>query len=92
MLKNSAFYARQRRREPKEREVGLRDDNRRVERFLLTQGDVTFDLTLVPDPRDVRRWKVYRDDVLFVHGGLEQMWRAVQRELAPPLGRRHWQG
>lgn len=41
--------------------------------------------------RDVRRWLAYRDGEPYLHGGLERIWRKVQSESAPPLGRAHWQ-
>lgn len=70
--------------------IGPRDDNRSTGRLLLDIGAQMFDLELRPDPRDVRRWLAYRNGQPFMRGGLERIWRAVQAEIAPALGRRHW--
>ena len=70
--------------------VGLRDDNRTVGRLLLDIGAQAFDIELRPDRRDVRRWIAYRNGQPFARGGLERIWRAVQAEIAAPLGRWHW--
>jgi hypothetical protein len=41
-------------------------------------------------------WRAYRDGEPWIvdgrpmRGGLEMMWRAIQAEIAKPLGRRHW--
>lgn len=72
-----------------QRPIAPRDDMRPVGRLLLDIGQ-RFDLELRPDPRDVRRWLAYRDGVPFERGGLERIWRAVQRQIASPLGRCHW--
>lgn len=69
---------------------GARDDNRQPGRLLLDIGSQVFDLHLEPDPRNVRCWKAQRNGELFLRAGLEQIWRKIQREIAPPLGRRHW--
>lgn len=47
-------------------------------------------LELRPDPRDVRRWRAYRNGEPYCHGGLKRIWRKVQSEIAPPLGRDRW--
>jgi hypothetical protein len=70
--------------------VGQRDDNRQPGRLLLDVNGVVIDLHLVPDPRDVRRWKAYREGQPYMRAGLEQIWRKVQSEQSPVLGRRHW--
>lgn len=72
------------------RPVGPRDDNRQPGRLLLDIGSTVIDLELSPDPRDVRMWRAYRDGDLYLRGGLERIWRKVQSEIAPPLGRAHW--
>jgi hypothetical protein len=69
---------------------GPRDDMRPIGRLLLDIGSTTVDLELRPDPRDVRRWRAYRDGEPYCHGGLERIWRKLQSELASPLGRDHW--
>ncbi len=69
---------------------GPRDDNRRPGRLLLDIGAQVIDLELRPDPRDVRLWRAYKDGAPYLRGGLERIWRQVQREIAPPLGRAHW--
>lgn len=67
-----------------------RDDNRAVGRLLLDIGSAVFDLELRPDKRDVRRWYAYRNGEPYCHAGLERIWRKLQSEIAPPLGRDHW--
>ena len=79
-----------RRPEPKAREVGLRDDMREPGEFRLSVNGYVFDLILQPDRRDVRMWRVYRDGEPWMRCGLEKVWRAVQAEMAAPLGRAHW--
>lgn len=69
---------------------GPRDDMRTVGRLLLDIGSTVIDLELRPDPRDVRRWLAYRDGKPYMRAGLERIWRKVQSETAPPLGRAHW--
>jgi hypothetical protein len=49
----------------------------------------SFDCDLIPDRRDVRRWVVLRDGKPWMRCGLERLWRAVQAEMAQPLGKRH---
>lgn len=66
------------------------DDNRQPGCLLLDIGSVVVDLHLEPDPRDVRMWRAYRDGEPYLRAGLERIWRKVQSEIAPPLGRRHW--
>lgn len=70
--------------------AGPRDDNRTTGRLLLDIGSQVIDLELRPDPRDVRRWYAYRCGQPFAHAGLERIWRMVQSDIAPPLGRSHW--
>lgn len=70
--------------------VEARDDMRSPGRLLLDIGSHVFDLDLRPDPRDVRRWIAYRDGKPFMRAGLERIWRSVQAEIAPPLGRSQW--
>jgi len=53
-------------------------------------GGITWSLHFEPNPRDVRQWRVFRDGELWMCAGLERVWRAMQREMAPALGRRHW--
>jgi hypothetical protein len=71
--------------------IGPRDDNRAVGRLLLDIGTHVVDLELRPDPRDVRRWYAYRNGRPFAHAGLERIWRMIQTDIAPPIGRSHWQ-
>ena len=67
-------------------------DRREPEHWLLTMGGITFDLLLKPHPRDVRLWFVFRDGVPWLASvGRERVWRAMQAEIAQPLGRKHWQ-
>jgi hypothetical protein len=73
-----------------DRPIELRDDMRPVGRLLLDIGPNVIDLELRPDPRDVRRWRAYRDGDPYLHAGLERIWRKVQSELVPPLGRDRW--
>jgi hypothetical protein len=82
------FYARK--RQPKEREVGPRDDMREPGRLLLEINGRRFDIDLRPDPRDVRMWRAYREGEPWLRGGLERIWRAMQAEIPLPLGRAHW--
>jgi hypothetical protein len=70
---------------------GPRDDMRQPGRLLLDIGRTVIDLELRPDPRDVRRWLAYRNGRPYCHAGLEGIWRTVQREVTPAMGRRHWQ-
>jgi hypothetical protein len=72
------------------RPIAARDDNRLVGRLLLDIGSTIIDLELRPDPRDVRRWYAYINGEPYCHAGLERIWRKVQSEIAPPLGREHW--
>jgi hypothetical protein len=69
---------------------GPRDDMRQPGRLLLDIGSQVIDLRLVPDRRDVRRWLAYKDGEPYLHAGLERIWRRVQSEISPPLGRVHW--
>lgn len=67
-----------------------RDDMRPPGRLLLEVNGQTIDIELRPDPRDVRVWRAYRNGAPWMRAGLERIWRAVQAELPPVLGRRHW--
>jgi hypothetical protein len=69
---------------------GPRDDNRQPGRLLLDIGSLVIDIELRPDRRDVRRWYAYRNGLPFAHAGLERIWRQVQADIAPPIGRLHW--
>lgn len=72
-------------------EPGLRDDMREPGSLLLRLNGYDFDLLLKPHPRDVRLWHVYRDGAPWIAAtGVEPVWRAMQKEMAQPLGRRHW--
>jgi len=75
---------------PKARDVGPRDDMREPGELVLRVNGYAFLIRLEPDPRDVRMWRAYRDGEQWIRGGLEKMWRAIQAEMAAPLGRRHW--
>ena len=66
------------------------DDNRTTGRLLLEVNGRRIDIALRPDPRDVRMWRAYRDGTPWMRSGLERIWRAVQAELPPVIGRRHW--
>lgn len=67
-----------------------RDDNRAPGRLLLQIHGRSIDIELRPDPRDVRLWRAYRDGSPWMRSGLERIWRAVQAEITPCVGRRHW--
>lgn len=67
-----------------------RDDNRTIGRLLLDVNGQSIDIELRPDPRDVRLWRAYRNGAPWMRAGLERIWRAVQAELPPAIGRRHW--
>ena len=65
-------------------------DNRQPFDWSFACGGITWSLHFEPNPRDVRQWRVFRDGELWMCAGLERVWRAMQREMAPVLGRRHW--
>lgn len=65
-------------------------DNRQPGRLLLQIHGRSIDINLQPDPRDVRMWRAYRDGQPWMRSGLERIWRALQAELPPTIGRRHW--
>lgn len=69
-----------------------RDDNRQPGRLLLVIHGRSIDIELRPDPRDVRMWRAYRDGQPWMRSGLERIWRALQSEIPPCIGRRHWVG
>ena len=71
--------------------IGARDDNRSRGRLLLDIGSQVIDLELRPDPRDVRMWMAYRDGAPYLRAGLERIWRKIQSEIVPALGRKNWQ-
>ena len=58
---------------------------RKPGRILIECNGQRFDLELKPDLRDCRRWYAFRDGDPFKHGGLEQIWRAVQRQMSPVM-------
>jgi hypothetical protein len=66
------------------------DDNRQAGRLLLEVNGQRIDIELQPDPRDVRMWRAYRGGQPWMRCGLERIWRAVQADLLPCVGRRHW--
>ena len=53
-------------------------------------GGVSWSLHFEPNPRDVRQWRVFRDGHPWMCTGLERVWRAMQKEMSPALGRHHW--
>ena len=53
-------------------------------------GGASWSLHFEPNPRDVRQWRVFRDGQPWMYAGLERVWRDMQREMSPMLGRRHW--
>ncbi len=69
----------------------LRDaiPDRKPGRMLIECNGECFDIELRPDRRDCRRWYAFRDGEPFVHGGLEQVWREVQRQMIPLMGVRN---
>lgn len=72
------------------RTVTPRDDNRQPGRLLLEIHGRRIDIELRPDPRDVRMWRAYRDGTPWMRSGMERIWRALQSEIPPCVGRRHW--
>ena len=65
-------------------------DNRQPFDWSFACGGITWSLHFEPNPRDVRQWRVFRDGELWMCAGLERVWQAMQHEMAPALGRRHW--
>ena len=57
-------------------------------RLLIECNGQRFDLDLRPDRRDCRRWYAFRESKPFTHGGLEQIWREVQRQITPVISAR----
>lgn len=53
-------------------------------------GRVSGSLHFEPSPQDVRQWRVYRNGEPWLCAGLERVWRAMHKEMAPVLGHRHW--
>lgn len=68
----------------------VRDDHRQPFDWVFSCGGISWSLHFEPNPRDVRQWKVFRDGEPWMCAGLERVWRAMQREMAPALGRSHW--
>lgn len=69
--------------------LDLRDDARKPERLVITPLDI--DWTLVPDKRDVRRWRaVDLTGVVHMHAAWPEMLRRLAAHQPKPLGRRHW--
>lgn len=56
--------------------------------FLLRVNGQEWRLDLRPDPRACRRWYAWRDGSLYMHSGLEDIWRKVMSEYAPRLSDR----
>lgn len=73
-----------------DRPVIVQDDRRQPFDWSFSCGGVSWSLHFEPNPRDVRQWRVFRDGQPWMCAGLERVWRAMQREMAPALGRRHW--
>ena len=67
-----------------------RQDNRQPFDWTFSCGGITWSLHFEPNPRDVRQWRVFRDGEPWMCAGLERIWRAMQSEMSPALGRRHW--
>jgi hypothetical protein len=65
-------------------------DGRQPFDWTFSCGGVGWSLHFEPSPRDVRQWRVYRNGQPWMCAGLERVWRAMQREMNPALGRRHW--
>lgn len=66
-------------------------DQRRPELWTMDLNGITFHLELRPHGRDVRLWNVYRDGAPWLAAvGHEKVWRAMQADAPPPLGRKHW--
>lgn len=68
----------------------LREDHRQPFDWTFACGGVSWSLHFEPNPRDVRQWRVFRDGQPWMCAGLERVWRAMQKEMSPALGRRHW--
>lgn len=58
-------------------------------RLLLDVDGQVFDVLLQPDRRHAWRWHAWLDGQCVTHGGLEQVWREIQRRRALPLGLRN---
>lgn len=67
-----------------------RKDNRQPFDWTFSCGGVSRSLHFEPNPRDVRQRRVFRDGQPWMCAGLERVWRAMQNEMSPALGRRHW--
>jgi hypothetical protein len=65
-------------------------DGRQPFDWTFSCGGVHWALHFEPSLRDVRQWRVWRDGQPWMCAGLERVWRAMQREMSPMLGRRHW--
>lgn len=60
--------------------------------FALRVNGQSVVLVLKPDRRHCLRWYAFRDGEPYLHGGLEQIWRKVQRELCPMMSLRRLDG
>ena|SRR6218665_1279901 len=67
-----------------------RDDNQQPFDWTISCGGVSWPLHFEPNPRDVRQWRVFREGQPWMCAGLERVWRSMQKEMSPALGRRHW--
>lgn len=68
----------------------VREDHRQPFEWSFSCGGISWSLRFEPNPRDVRQWRVFRSGEPWMCAGLERVWRAMQREMSPALGRRHW--
>jgi len=66
------------------------EDRRQPFDWTFSCGGVSWSLHFEPNPRDVRQWRVFRNGAPWMCAGLERVWRAMQKEMRPALGRRHW--
>lgn len=68
-----------------------RDDLRPLGRILIDVPGFSIDWTLVPDRRDVRRWRaVDQDGVVQAHAAWPTIVRTIAAHQAKTIGRRHW--
>ena len=72
--------------------LGGRDDCRPLGRILIDVPGLQIDLTLIPDARDVRRWRAV--DAATGQVMQHAAWPTILRDLAAhqpqAIGRRHW--
>ncbi len=66
------------------------EDHRQPFDWTFACGGVSWCLHFEPSQRDVRQWRVFRDGQPWMCAGLERVWRAMQREMSPAIGRRNW--